>query len=238
MKRIYGYCRISRSTQNIERQERNILSEYPNAIIYKEAYTGTKIQGRKELDKLLKQVTPGDVIVFDSVSRMARNAESGYALYQELFDKGIDLVFLKEPNVNSSVFKEALERQISTNINTGDDSTNMLIEAVIEALNAFQKSIAEKQIHLEFARAQKEVDDLHQRTREGIETARRSGKQIGRVSGTEIVTAKEKNSIELIRKYSKAFDGYLNDGECMKLIGLSRNTYYKYKKKLMCEYIG
>lgn len=45
---VYGYCRISRKTMNIERQERNILAVYPAAHIVKEAYTGTKLKGRKE----------------------------------------------------------------------------------------------------------------------------------------------------------------------------------------------
>lgn len=59
MKRTYGYCRISRKTQNIERQERNILEAYPEARISKEAYTGTKLQGRKRLDEILKQIKAG-----------------------------------------------------------------------------------------------------------------------------------------------------------------------------------
>ena len=45
---IYGYCRISRKTQNIERQIRNIQESYPSALIIQEAYTGTKVVGRKE----------------------------------------------------------------------------------------------------------------------------------------------------------------------------------------------
>ena len=64
---LYGYCRISRKTMNIERQVRNILAAYPTAHIVKEAFTGTKIQGRKELDKLLKVLKPGDTVVFDTV---------------------------------------------------------------------------------------------------------------------------------------------------------------------------
>ena len=43
---IYGYCRISTHKQNIERQERNIKGEYPEAIIIKEEYTGTKVEGK------------------------------------------------------------------------------------------------------------------------------------------------------------------------------------------------
>ena len=56
----YGYCRISTPAQNIDRQVRNIRAACPNAHIVQEVYTGTKYQGRKELDKLLRIVEPGD----------------------------------------------------------------------------------------------------------------------------------------------------------------------------------
>ena len=51
--KLYGYCRISTRKQNMERQVRNILAVFPDAIIIREIYTGTKFQGRKELEKLL-----------------------------------------------------------------------------------------------------------------------------------------------------------------------------------------
>ena len=85
--KIYGYCRISTSRQNIERQERNIKAVFPDAVIVKEVYTGTKFQGRKELEKILDRVDPGDTIIFDSVSRMSRDAEEGFRLYEGLFHK-------------------------------------------------------------------------------------------------------------------------------------------------------
>ena len=78
---IYGYTRISTKQQSIERQIRNIKELYPNSVIVEEVYTGTKIYGRKEFNKLLKKVKTGDTIVFDSVSRMSRNAEEGKKFY-------------------------------------------------------------------------------------------------------------------------------------------------------------
>ena len=109
--KTYGYCRISRKTQNIERQVRNITKVYPDAYIVKEAFTGTKIQGRKELDKLLKVIRQGDTVVFDSASRMSRNADEAIELYENLFNGGINLVFLKEPHINSEVYRKALDNQ-------------------------------------------------------------------------------------------------------------------------------
>ena len=46
--RIYVFCRVSTAHQNIERQVRNILERYPNAIVVKEYYTGTKLEGKTE----------------------------------------------------------------------------------------------------------------------------------------------------------------------------------------------
>lgn len=45
-------------------------------------------------------------------------------------------------------------------------------------------------------------------------------------------TQKSKKSKIEIQKLSKAFGGTMTDQECMDALGLSRNTYYKYKKEL------
>lgn len=236
MCRVFGYCRISRKTQSIDRQVRNILSVYPDAIIYKEAFTGTKIQGRKALDALLKQVKIGDTIVYDSVSRMSRNACEGCQLYEELFNKGIELVFLKENHIDTSVYREALSKQIDITVSTGDAATDTLMNTIIDALNRFQMDLAKRQIELAFGQAQKEVDDLHQRTAEGIETARLAGKQIGGVAGRKLVTKKSIKAKEEIEKHCIDFGGTLKDIDCIKLTGLSRNTFYKYKRELKEKY--
>lgn len=227
MQRIFGYCRISRPTQNIERQERNIIKEYPTARIYKEAYTGTKTAGRRELEKLLRQVQSGDIIVFDSVSRMSRNAAEGVALYMSLFDKGIELVFLKEPHINTETYKEDLKRDIPL---TGDD-----VDLILQGVNAYLKRLAARQIELAFGQAQKEVDDLHQRTAEGIETARRNGKQIGQVKGAKLNVKKATAAKQIISTSCKSFGGTLTDEQCAKAAGVSRKTYYKYKAELRSE---
>lgn len=229
---IYGYCRISTPTQNIDRQIRNIKAAFPDAHIVQEVYTGTKYQGRKELDKLLRIVQPGDTIVFDSVSRMSRSADEGCQLYEELFARNIQLRFLKEPHINTETYRETIQRQIHAQFETGNVATDSFVSAVIDALNQYTVALAKEQIKLAFVQAQKEVDDLHQRTREGMLTAKLNGKQIGQVAGRKLSVKKAVLSKEQIQKYSKDFDGSLSDAECIKLIGIARNTYYKYKKEL------
>lgn len=225
MCKVYGYCRISTDKQSIERQHRNILQSFPNAIIVDEVFTGTKVEGRKEFNKIISKISKGDTIVFDSVSRMSRNSEEGYKLYEELFNKGIELVFLKEQHINTSTYKKALTNNI--------EMTGTNVDYILEGINKYLLSLAKEQIKLAFIQSEKEVADLHQRTKEGIETARLNGKQIGQKKGVKLVTKKSVEAKEQIVKYSKDFQGSLNDIEAMKLIGLARNTYYKYKKELI-----
>lgn len=232
MCRKYGYCRISTPKQSIDRQKRNISSAYPEAVIVEEIFTGTKTDGRKEFEKLCKVVKPGDTIIFDSVSRMSRNAAEGFEQYQAFFNNGVELVFLKEQHINTATFKQAMEKQISTSFDSGDKATNELMQAITEAINRYMMSLAEKQIIIAFEQSEKEVEDLHQRTREGIETARLQGKQIGQKQGAKLIVKKAAIAKEQIKKHAKTFGGTLDDADCIKLTGLSRNTYYKYKKEL------
>lgn len=231
MCKTYGYCRISRRTQNIERQVRNIKDAYPDAVIITEAYTGTKMEGREKFERLCKTVKSGDTIVFDSVSRMSRNAEEGYRQYVKFFQDGIELVFLKEPSINTETYKAALDKKVSA-VHTGDDAADNLVNSIMDAVSAYMMRLAEKQIMLAFEQAEKEVTDLHQRTAEGIETARLNGKQIGQQPGRKLNVKKAASAKEVIRQHAKEFGGSLDDPECMKLAGCSRNSYYKYKREL------
>lgn len=227
-KKIYGYARVSTKQQNIERQIRNIRSEFgEDVMIFKEKFTGTKMEGRTEFQKLLKVVKNGDTIVFDSVSRMSRNANEGIQLYEELMEKGIELVFLKEPYINTETYKNSLGDKIQL-LGTDED-------ILFKAINEYMKKIARKQIVIAFEQAEKEVKDLSQRTREGLVTAKANGKQIGQAKGTKLTTKKSIEKKEQIKKYCKDFNGTLNDKDTMKLLGIARNTYYKYKKEIMME---
>lgn len=222
--RKYGYCRISTSKQNIERQVRNIQTEYPDAIIIREVYTGFSFQGRKELEKLLSVISAGDTIIFDSVSRMSRNAEEGFCLYEELYKKDVSLVFLKEPHINTDTYKRAMFNQVQL---TGDK-----VDVILEGVNRYLLLIAKEQIYLAFSQAEKELTDLRQRTREGIETARLNGKQIGHKTGCSYETSKARTAKDIIIKHNIAFGGSLTNEETIKQAGISKKTFYKYKREL------
>lgn len=236
----YGYCRISTPKQNIDRQERNILQRFPRAHIVKETYTGTKTQGRSKWIGLYKAAVASSQnqntrvrIVFDSVSRFSRNADEGCELYEDLFNRGITLVFLKEPHINTDVYRKALEHQIDVKLNTGDKATDEFVNNIVAALNKYTIDLAKAQIRIAFEQAEKEVVDLQQRTSEGLKTAKMNGKQIGTPKGAKLVTKKSVAAKAGILKYNKSFGGALNDMETVRLLNISRKSFYKYKRELL-----
>lgn len=223
MSKVYGYCRVSTKKQSVERQIKNIQEQYPKAVMITETYTGTTTN-RPNFDKLIKNIKQGDTIVFDEVSRMSRNATEGYSLYKDLFDKGVELVFLKQRYIDTSVFRETLNKSVEL---TGTD-----VDCILEGVNKYLMILAEKQIKIAFEQAQDERDMLSKRTSDGVQRAKALGKQIGRANGTKVVTNKQKTMLPLIQKYSNRYEGALNDTETMKQLDLSRNTFYKYLKAI------
>lgn len=219
----YGYCRISKPKQQIDRQSRNILKYYPEAVIIKEAYTGTTTD-RPQWNKLFKTVKENDTIIFDSVSRMSRNADEGYKAYEDLYSRGVNLVFLKEPLINTDTFKHALKNAVPM--------TGTSVDVILEGVNAFLMELAKEQIKLAFIQSAKEVEDLHIRTKEGLITAKLNGKQIGRAEGAKITTKKSIEAKEVMKKHCIDFGGSLKDVEVLKMLGIDRNTFYKYKKEI------
>ena len=230
--RKYLYCRVSTPKQNIERQERNLLSMFPDGIVVREIFTRRKFQGRKEWNKIMRVIEKGDLIAFDSVSRMGGNPDEGCELYEELFYKGVTLVFKNEPHINTDVYKQTIENQIKVHLSTGNVATDNLVNTILDALHKYTIELAKQQIRLAFEQSEKEVEDLSQRTKEGIETARLDGKQIGRIKGKKYTSKKEVAAKEIILKNSKDFNGTNTDSEVMKIAGISRNSYYKYKSEL------
>lgn len=227
---IFGYARISTAKQKLERQTDNIKRAYPEAVIITEEYTGTT-SNRPKWNKLIEQVKKeaakgnGITLVFDEASRMSRNAKEGFKNYKMLYDMGVNLVFLKEHHIDTDNFRQALQSKV--------DMTGTDVDIILAAVNEYMMKLAERQIEIAFQAAQAEVEYLHQRTSEGVKMAQASGKQVGRARGSKIETKKSIEAKKLIQKHSRSFNGTLSDVECMKLAGIARNSFYKYKKQLI-----
>lgn len=231
---VYGYCRVSTKHQRITRQVTNITELYPDAVIIKEFYTGTT-QNRPKWDKLIKQLEPGDTIVFDSVSRMSRNAEEGFKDYKLLYEMGINLVFINEPLINTAIFDSTKSNLLEISVETGNTAIDDYFTGNITLINNLLMALAEEQIKSAFQQSEKEVTDLHTRISQGMRESKKNGKQIGLTKGTTLVTEKSLQCKSIIKKHAVDFGGTLSDKEVMTLCNVSRNSYYKYKRELKEE---
>lgn len=88
---VYGYCRVSTKGQasdgnSLEAQEKEILAKYENALIFKEAYTGTTTD-RPIFTDIINKLQENDMIVVAKLDRLARNTVEGIEIVKKIFRK-------------------------------------------------------------------------------------------------------------------------------------------------------
>lgn len=92
---IYGYSRVSTNSQDWQSQltklEMNGAKE-----IYREKYTGTKRNGRKELKKLLDNIQPNDKVLVTKIDRLARSIVDLRQIIQDVINKGASIQFIED----------------------------------------------------------------------------------------------------------------------------------------------
>lgn len=233
---VVGYARVSTPKQKLERQIANLKSAYPDIIIIAEVYTGST-DNRPKWSKLMRQCRAGIVekLVFDEVSRFSRNAAEAIAEYKELYNLGVEMEFLKEPHINSAIYRQASEKKIEINTETMDEETANLINTVISGLNDYLLAVAEKQIYIAFEHAQNERELLSKRTSEGLKQAKLMGSKVGRQKGQKVVTRKQLRAKRIIRKYYTLFGGYLSATETYTLAKITKSTFYRYLDQIIEE---
>lgn len=162
-----------------------------------------------------------------ALRKQRKEKEASEYAKAHLYNRGVSLVFLREPQINSATYRHAL-----TN---GVPLTGTNVDYILAGVNQYLMVLAKEQIRLAFGQAEKEVTDLRQRTREGIETARLNGKQVGQRRGAKLNVKKAAAMKPVIFRHAKDFGGSLKDAEVIQLTGLARNTYYKYKRELKAD---
>ena len=89
-----GYARVSARSQNDDSQVDD-LTAYGCERIFTDKTSG-KLAARPELDKALAYLREGDVLVITRLSRAMRSLKHLLALADELRERGIDLVVLRQ----------------------------------------------------------------------------------------------------------------------------------------------
>lgn len=215
MGNYFSYSRIStkESTdkQSFNRQEKSLRAyAVKNNIEYllelKDDCSGSSFN-RSEWKKLEKIVQKGDTIVFKEISRFTRQAEDGYKKYMELMSKGISLIFLDNPTVDTEYIKNLIKVAKEQDI-----ITRTALESTIKLL-----------LIVELDRVQKERELIVKRIKQGIEASdKKSGRKEGKL---------DKMTPELEQDI-KEYLGNRNikQIDLMKKHNISRNTLKKYVK--------
>lgn len=153
---IRAYLRVSTVGQNVMRAKEEI-SEFAQshnqqiAAFYFERFTGTSLN-RPELTRLLLDVSPGDIILIESVDRISRLKNDDWLqLKHTIESKGVSVVALDLPTSHI-----ALKQQ---------DDADDFIQAVLRAVNGMLLDILA-------ATARKDYDQRRKRTLEGIAKAK------------------------------------------------------------------
>ena len=93
---LYGYARVSTLDQDLAIQ-RAALKAAGCRVIRAEKASGTRRDGRTELQVLLDFVQPGDTLVVTRIDRLARSLKDLQDIVHELKQKGVALRATEQP---------------------------------------------------------------------------------------------------------------------------------------------
>lgn len=197
---IYGYCRVSTKAQendgySLDEQEKQILEKYPGAIIYKEAYTGTKCD-RPLFVEMLKRLQPGDTLACVKMDRFARNTQEGLKVIQALFKRNVSVhifnVGLLEDNPMGKFF-------ITIMLSVAELERNQIIERTQMGKKAAREAAEARGEKYKDGRPKKWTEETLEQAMELLKT--HSYSEVARMTGisksTLVRFAKEKKIKEI-----------------------------------------
>lgn len=232
----YGYVRVSTKKQS-EKMQRDAIHAYSKIDkMYSDEYTGTTTN-RDKFQELVKQVNKdiadGEqvTIIFYSVSRMSRNAKEGIEQYFDWYNRGVELVFLSEHHIDTASYRQAQNKAIAT-VSTNNAKLDKCINGILDCLNEFINSKVEDDIIKAFEQAQKEVDDLHKRTSDGMKASGAAEKISKARTGNIFTTTKELKTRISMLECLKEFGGQQTIARFAADRNLSRATVYKYLRNI------
>ena len=207
MKR-YGYHRTSTREQHLDRGIKEITvyceqNQLELEKIYTDQQTGKNFN-RPRYQVLKEDVLrPGDELIITEVDRLGRNKAETLKELQYYRDNNIRVKILELPTTLMDISK------------LDNSMAQMLMETVNNML-----------IQLYAAMAQAEIEKKEKRQREGIDAKRARGDwdNYGRPS----VMSQE----EFAREYQKVLSGELKPFELMRLLNMSKSTFYRYVNSL------
>lgn len=217
----FGYMRIStkeeRQKQSFIRQEVALLNysqenNFKYIEIFQEDVSGKSFENREEWKKIERLAHEGDTVIFKDLARFTRETENGYKKYMELFDKGINLIFIDNPTVSTPYIKKMLDIAKEQNL-----IAKITLENTIKLL-----------LMVELDRVEQERLITVKRIKDGIKaSSKKSGRKTGQLD--KMTDELEKD----IRQY--LVDRTIKQVDLMDKHHISRNTLKKYIQRISEE---
>lgn len=153
--KTFAYVRVSSKDQNEARQVETMKKEgVADRDVFIDKASGKNFE-RPQYQLLKQMVRKGDVVIFDSITRMGRNMDDTMKEYRWFVENGVQLRFLKEPAINTGDGEDLIQKALQN--------------AVLGLLAAF---------------AEKERQEIRTRQAEGIAIAKAEGRHLGRPKAT------------------------------------------------------
>src|SRR5436190_10064219 len=96
-KRLIGYARVSTYGQTVDSQlEQLRAAGCGSRNIYREKVTGARAD-RRELNRMLAELAPGDVVTVTRIDRLARSTFDLFAIVKQIVNAGAQFRSLAEP---------------------------------------------------------------------------------------------------------------------------------------------
>ena len=179
---IYGYVRVSTTTQNIARQiEEMYKLGLSNKQIYIDKQSGKDFE-RKNYQRLKKKLKKGDLLIIKSIDRLGRN-------YEMIINEWADITKKIEADIQVIDFP--------------------LLDTRIEGENLIGKFISDIVLQVLSFVAQNERENIRQRQAEGIRLVREKGVHLGRPkyklpsNFNEVVCSYYKKELSILTSCSK-----------------------------------
>src|SRR5215813_14261273 len=97
--RKIGYCRVSLTHQNLDRQLGALRAERVD-VIFREKASGRSVKGRPELEKAIDELGTGDVLVVAEWDRATRSMFDGIHLIERISARGGLIKVLDKPHLD------------------------------------------------------------------------------------------------------------------------------------------
>jgi DNA invertase Pin-like site-specific DNA recombinase len=95
-KRLIGYARVSTYGQTLDSQLEQLRTRCSSRNIYREKVTGARAD-RRELNRMLGKLAPGDVVTVTRIDRLARSTFDLFAIVKRIVDAKAQFRSLAEP---------------------------------------------------------------------------------------------------------------------------------------------